>query len=82
MNLMFYNFNEFGGPGNNLDQQQAINGRRSTAGAGTNGKRPVTSGAGQMNTQGLNGMRTQNNFYPAKQTVLMHKQKDPEEQKI
>jgi len=38
MNLMFYNFNNFnGGPD--------YNGRRPTTGTGTNGKRPVISGA-------------------------------------
>jgi hypothetical protein len=44
MNLMFYNFNAFS---NNPTGMTAPNGRRPTA--GTNGKRPVTSGANGNN---------------------------------
>ena len=51
---MFYNFNDFS------NQTGAPNGRRPTA--GTNGKRPVTSGAGGNQGQ----MRTQTNFYKSK----------------
>lgn len=61
MNLMFYNFNAF----SNNPVGMAPNGRRPTAGGGTNGKRPVTSGAGGNNNQ----MRTQTNFYKSKNLI-------------
>ena len=61
MNLMFYNFNDF----NNLPHD---NGRRPTA--NTNGKRPMTSGAGNQ------GMRTQNNFYKSKTLLETDKQQE------
>ena len=41
---MFYNFNAFSN-----NPSAAPNGRRPTAGGGTNGKRPVTSGANGNN---------------------------------
>ena len=56
---MFYNFNAF----SNNPSTAAPNGRRPTA--GTNGKRPVTSGANGNNNQ----MRTQTNFYKSKNLI-------------